>query len=329
MTDPIADMLTRIRNANTAMHDEVRMPSSKQKVALAKVLQTEGYIVGFEVAPSTKGPGDVLTIQMKYSRRPRSHDLGPAPRLDPRPACVPQGRRRAPRARRPRGRRPVHQSRADDRPRSAQAQGRRRSPLLRVVRQTRLSTSCPRIGKAPVTVPAGVEVIDRRRAPSRSRAPRARSAADPRRDRGRRSTDGVLTCTRPERRALQPRPARAHPQPRQQHGRRRHRRLQEEPRDRRRRLPRRGPGPERPAPQPRLQPPGQRQGARGHHVRGAGRRRRSSSTASTRKSSARSPPTSAASASPSPTRARASVRRRAHPAQGRQGRQEVSRGSHE
>jgi small subunit ribosomal protein S8 len=43
------------------------MPSSKQKVALAKVLQSEGYIDGFEVAPSTKGPGDVLTIQMKYS----------------------------------------------------------------------------------------------------------------------------------------------------------------------------------------------------------------------------------------------------------------------
>src|SRR5215216_3467893 len=67
LTDPIADMLTRIRNANTAMHDEVRMPSSKQKVALAKVLETEGYISGFEVAPSTKGPGEVLTVQMKYS----------------------------------------------------------------------------------------------------------------------------------------------------------------------------------------------------------------------------------------------------------------------
>ncbi|MAT04977.1 MAG: 30S ribosomal protein S8 [Ilumatobacter fluminis] len=67
LTDPIADMLTRIRNANTALHDEVRMPSSKQKVALAKVLQDEGYISSFEVSPNTKGPGDVLTIQMKYS----------------------------------------------------------------------------------------------------------------------------------------------------------------------------------------------------------------------------------------------------------------------
>jgi small subunit ribosomal protein S8 len=67
LTDPIADMLTRVRNANTAMHDEVRMPCSKQKVALAEVLQREGYIGGFDVAPSPKGVGEVLTIQMKYS----------------------------------------------------------------------------------------------------------------------------------------------------------------------------------------------------------------------------------------------------------------------
>ncbi len=67
MTDPIADMLTRVRNANTAMHEEVRMPSSKQKVALADVLQREGYIGGYEVAPSPKGVGEVLTIKMKYS----------------------------------------------------------------------------------------------------------------------------------------------------------------------------------------------------------------------------------------------------------------------
>ena len=52
MTDPIADMLTRIRNANVAMHDQVTMPSSKQKIALAKVLQQEGYIESFSVAPS-------------------------------------------------------------------------------------------------------------------------------------------------------------------------------------------------------------------------------------------------------------------------------------
>jgi len=67
MTDPIADMRTRIRNANVAMHDEVSMPASKQKVALAKILQREGYIEGFSVAPSPKGVGELLTITMKYS----------------------------------------------------------------------------------------------------------------------------------------------------------------------------------------------------------------------------------------------------------------------
>ena len=67
MTDPIADMLTRIRNANVAMHEEVRMPSSKQRVALAEILKQEGYIEGFGVAASEERPGDVLTITMKYS----------------------------------------------------------------------------------------------------------------------------------------------------------------------------------------------------------------------------------------------------------------------
>jgi small subunit ribosomal protein S8 len=67
MTDPIADMLTRIRNANTAMHDDVRMPASKQKEALAAVLLKEGYIEGFSTADVDSGTGRVLTIKMKYS----------------------------------------------------------------------------------------------------------------------------------------------------------------------------------------------------------------------------------------------------------------------
>jgi small subunit ribosomal protein S8 len=67
MTDPIADMLTRIRNANTAMHDSVTMPSSKLKESLADLLEREGYIAGFGVSPSIKGPGNVLEIQLKYA----------------------------------------------------------------------------------------------------------------------------------------------------------------------------------------------------------------------------------------------------------------------
>ena len=67
MTDPIADMLTRIRNANTAMHDSVRMPSSKLKVSLAGILEREGYIDGYEVSKDQKRPGDVLEIKLKYA----------------------------------------------------------------------------------------------------------------------------------------------------------------------------------------------------------------------------------------------------------------------
>jgi small subunit ribosomal protein S8 len=67
MTDPIADMLTRIRNANVAMHDTVPMPSSKLKESLAAVLVDEGYIEGFRVADATDRPGKTLEIRMKYS----------------------------------------------------------------------------------------------------------------------------------------------------------------------------------------------------------------------------------------------------------------------
>jgi small subunit ribosomal protein S8 len=67
MTDPIADMLTRIRNANVAMHDTVRMPSSKLKEALAKLLEREGYITGFTVSDDQGRPGRVLEVNMKYT----------------------------------------------------------------------------------------------------------------------------------------------------------------------------------------------------------------------------------------------------------------------
>ncbi|MEQ8719432.1 MAG: 30S ribosomal protein S8 [Acidimicrobiales bacterium] len=67
MTDPVADMLTRIRNANVAMHDDVTMPSSKLKESLAEVLKREGYITDFRTADRTDGPGKTLTIDMKYS----------------------------------------------------------------------------------------------------------------------------------------------------------------------------------------------------------------------------------------------------------------------
>ena len=68
MTDPIADMLTRLRNANQAFHDDVSMPYSKLKQGVAEILKQEGYITSFEVADATEGPGKTLMITLKYGR---------------------------------------------------------------------------------------------------------------------------------------------------------------------------------------------------------------------------------------------------------------------
>ncbi len=68
MTDPIADMLTRLRNANTAFHDDVVMPSSKLKEALAKILVSEGYITDFAVDDDVTRPGRKLSIRLKYTQ---------------------------------------------------------------------------------------------------------------------------------------------------------------------------------------------------------------------------------------------------------------------
>ncbi|MEU4364930.1 30S ribosomal protein S8 [Promicromonospora sp. NPDC023987] len=66
MTDPIADMLTRLRNANSAHHDTVTMPSSKLKTHIAEILQAEGYIVGWSVEDAPVGKS--LTLELKYGQ---------------------------------------------------------------------------------------------------------------------------------------------------------------------------------------------------------------------------------------------------------------------
>ena len=68
MTDPIADMLTRIRNGAQASHPSVDVPSSKLKIALAKVLKEEGYIENFEVK-NEAGKFQVITITLKYDSK--------------------------------------------------------------------------------------------------------------------------------------------------------------------------------------------------------------------------------------------------------------------
>ena len=65
MTDPIADMLTRLRNANSAHHETVTMPHSKLKSHIAEILQAEGYITGWNVEDAKVGKN--LTLSLKYS----------------------------------------------------------------------------------------------------------------------------------------------------------------------------------------------------------------------------------------------------------------------
>ena len=76
ITDPISDMLTRIRNANVAMRDEVLMPSSKQKIALAEILKKEGYIADFAIGAGETEAHKTLKIQMKYSDDRRRTIMG-------------------------------------------------------------------------------------------------------------------------------------------------------------------------------------------------------------------------------------------------------------
>jgi len=66
MTDPIADMLTRIRNANQANHAEVEIPSSRTKVSIARLMLEQGYIDGYETRPGEHG--EVLVVQLKYGK---------------------------------------------------------------------------------------------------------------------------------------------------------------------------------------------------------------------------------------------------------------------
>ncbi len=70
MTDPIADMLTRIRNAVSSKHDNVSMPASKMKVSIARVLKEEGFIRDFELV--SEGARSVLKVDLSYTGRKES-----------------------------------------------------------------------------------------------------------------------------------------------------------------------------------------------------------------------------------------------------------------
>jgi small subunit ribosomal protein S8 len=66
MTDPIADMLTRVRNANSARHSQVEIPASKMKLDIARIMTEQGYVAKYELKPGEHG--DVIVIDLKYSK---------------------------------------------------------------------------------------------------------------------------------------------------------------------------------------------------------------------------------------------------------------------
>jgi small subunit ribosomal protein S8 len=68
LTDPVADMLTRIRNANKALHDRTAMPTSKLKEEIARILKEEGYIRDYHVERTDGVPYGTLVIELKYGR---------------------------------------------------------------------------------------------------------------------------------------------------------------------------------------------------------------------------------------------------------------------
>ncbi len=70
MTDPVADFLTRLRNAANAQHHDVVIPSSKLKCELARILTEQGYVEAYEVRPPTPGhPGEELVVTLKYTEQ--------------------------------------------------------------------------------------------------------------------------------------------------------------------------------------------------------------------------------------------------------------------
>ena len=73
MTDPIADFLTRIRNAIHAAHETVEIPSSKLKREMARILREQGYIESFEIVPPSEGqPAELIRVRLKYTEDRRS-----------------------------------------------------------------------------------------------------------------------------------------------------------------------------------------------------------------------------------------------------------------
>ena len=142
ITDPIADMLTRIRNAGSARHETVDVPASKMKKAIAEILLEEGYIRSFQLIDD--GTQGIIRITLKYlpGKEKAIQGLKRVSKPGLRPA-------------RPRHRHHFDFQGHHDRQEGPRGPCRRRSPCVCLVRRVR---DMSRIGREPITVPAGVEV---------------------------------------------------------------------------------------------------------------------------------------------------------------------------
>ena len=264
MTDPIADMLTRLRNANSAYHDSAAMPSSKLKTHIAEILQQEGYIAGWPVERGREGrlACKELVVDLKYGPN-RERSIAGVRRVSKPGLRVYAKSTALPKVLGGLGVAIISTSTGLLTDKQADQEGRGRgSPRLRLVRER---AKMSRIGRLPIPVPGGVDV-DHRRPHGQRQGPQGHPVAHRRRAHHRRARRGRHPAgPAARRRAREPRAARAVPHADRQHGHRRHRGLQQDPRDRRRRLPRAGPrlGPRV---RPRLQPPGAGQGPGGHHL---------------------------------------------------------------
>ena len=88
MTDPIADMLTRLRNANQAYHDQTSMPHSKIKAGIAEILKSEGYIADYKVNEPKEGEvAKTLTLTLKYGESRRCSAAWALPSSPPLKGC--------------------------------------------------------------------------------------------------------------------------------------------------------------------------------------------------------------------------------------------------
>ena len=221
ITDPIADMLTRIRNANCAKHDTVDIPASKMKKAIAEILLEEGYIKS-PSRSSTMAPRASSSVTLKYL--PGNEKVIQGLRRVSKPGLrVYAGADELPHVLSGLGiSHHFHFQGRHDRQEGQSRACRRRSPCFRMVRRVR---DMSRIGRDPISHPGRRGSHHRRRAmwsPSRAqRAPLPRTLC-PRHD-YHEDKDGVLTRCPPGRRASRTSaPARSHPHPASQHGRRRH-----------------------------------------------------------------------------------------------------------